>query len=246
MSVALAEIGHNGPPDPFATCKAHIDDLMIEAKNWCDGELVETQEQADVVSRLMEDFRLAHIAADNARKEENKPFDEGKAAVQEKYAPLIADTKAMKGKTVLAQEALKASLAPFLKKLDDEKRAKAEAARKEAEAAAEAAAAAMRAAQPADLEAREVAEQLVEAARLASTAASRAENDKAHARGGSRAIGLRTYYVPVLANAGAALKHYVATNPEAVKGFLLTLAQQEVQAGKRTIPGFVVNEEKRL
>jgi hypothetical protein len=75
---------------------------MVEAKNFCDGAAIENQAQADTVARLIDDFRAAQKAADDARKEEARPFDEGKAAVQEKYAVLIADTKAQKGQIVRA------------------------------------------------------------------------------------------------------------------------------------------------
>ena len=63
-AAAVAEIGHNNPPDPFTAIKVHIDDLMTEARNWCDGAPVETQAQADEVSRLVEMFREARDAAD--------------------------------------------------------------------------------------------------------------------------------------------------------------------------------------
>lgn len=248
MSVAIAEIGHNqGPPlSPFEAVSVHISDLMIEARNWCDGAKVEDQAQADVVSRLIEDFRLAHQAADDARKEENRLFDEGKAAVQAKYAPLIADTKAQTGKTVLAMNALKAALKPFLDKLAAEKRAAEEAARAQAQRAAEEAAAAVRAAPVDDLAAREAAEELVEAARLAETAASRAAHDKAQAHGGSRALGLKKFYRAELVAPGDALRHYAVERNAELKEFLLGLAEIDVRAGKRQIPGFKVIEDTRL
>jgi hypothetical protein len=244
---ALAEIGHNRPPlTPYEACKLHIEDLMIEARNWCDGAKVENQDQADVVSRLIEDFRLAHQAADDARKTENEPFDAGKAEVQARYSPLIADTKTVKGKTVLAGETLKAALKPFLDAERERKAAIERAAQEETQRAAQAAADAMRAATPDDLEAREAAEDLVEAARLAEKNAARAANDKAQAHGGSRALGLKTYFKPYLTDRKAALMHYAANRPDDLVAFLVGLAEADVREGKRTIPGFDVREETRL
>lgn len=254
MSVALAQLpadhlpGANNPPGPtpFEAVSVHIDDLMTEARHWCDGAKVENQGQADAVSRLIEDFRLAHQAADDARKDENKPFDEGKAAVQSKYAPLIADTKAQTGKTVMATNALKAALKPFLDAERARKLAIELAAQEEAKRAADAAAAAMRATSPDNLEGREAAEALVETARLAEKAASRAGNDKAQAHGGSRALGLKTFFRPEMISPGEALRHYAVERNAELKTFLTGLAEADVREGKRQIPGFKVIEDTRL
>lgn len=243
-----AGLGHNQPPEPtpFEAVKIHIEDLWVEAKNWADGTPVANQAQADEVSRLIEEFRLAHVAADNARKTENEVFDKGKAAVQEKYAPLIADTKAVTGLTVKAQAALKAALKPFLGAEAAKLRATQEAARLEAERAAAAAAEAMRAAAPDNLDAREEAEALVEQARLAASAASRAEHDRAQAHGGSRALGLRKTWTAVLADRKVALLHYLVAQPAEFEALLQRLADMDVREGKRTIPGFNVVEGTKL
>ena len=66
-----AVIGDNKPPPtPYETITTHVDDIMVEVRNWCDGEKVETQAQADAVSRLIDDVRKAADAADvpHARK----------------------------------------------------------------------------------------------------------------------------------------------------------------------------------
>src|SRR3546814_5281822 len=68
---------------------------------------------------------------------------------------------------------------------------------------------------------------------------------KAHASGGSRAIGLRTYYTAELVDPVAALKHYKQAQPEALKAWLLDQGQKDVSAGKRAIPGFAIKEDRR-
>lgn len=245
MADGAAPIGHNNPP-AFDAIKVHVDDLMIEAKNWCDGSAIENQDQADTVARLIDDFRAAQKAADEARKEEAKPFDEAKAAIQAKYAPLIAETKGQTGAIPRALSALKAALTPWLQKLERERQEAARLAQEEADRKAREAAEAMRAAAPSDLEGREEAEALVSAAEQAAKDAARIEKDKAHAKGEGRAIGLRKTYRPVLTDRKAALIHYAATRPDDLVALLCRLAELDVREGKRSIPGFDVIEETKV
>jgi uncharacterized membrane protein YccC len=232
--------GHNNPPvDPFDAFSAHIGDLFEEAKNFLDGAGVESQGQADAVATLMDQLRKAAKDADKARTEEKKPHDDAAKAVQSKWKPLL-------DKADLATRTAKDALAPWLQKLEDEKRAIADAARREADAKAAAAAEAIRQAQSLDLAAQEQAEALLKAAKQSEAAANRAENDKAHAHGGSRAAHLRSYWTPALTDPSAALRHYVTTNPEAVKAFLLDLAVKDVASGKRQVPGFEITEERKV
>ncbi|WP_201829651.1 hypothetical protein [Microvirga zambiensis] len=238
-TAALAVIGHNNPPEPtpFERAEAQIIMLFDEAKNWLDGEGIATQAQADDVSKLLDMIRKAKKAADEARVEEKRPHDEAAKEVQEKYKPLLT-------RCDLAADAAKKALAPFLEKLEAEKRAKAEAARREAEGKARAAQEAIRAAQATDLAAREAAEALIQDAKKAEAVAKRAENDKAHGKGGSRAVTLRTTYRPVLKDAREAARYYWKTRQSELEAFLLTLAEKDVRAGQQDIPGFDIIVEK--
>lgn len=231
-------MGHNNPPDTFGAIKAHIEDLYAEARNFLDGEPITTQGQADAVADLLDQIRQAEKAADEARKEENRPFDEGKAAVQAKYAPLISDTKAVRGMTVLAAEACKRALEPWRQEQERIRREAAEKARREAEEAAAKAAEAMRAAS-ADLAAREAAEAALRDADKAAKVASKA--DKAATTG----TGLRSYWTPRLVDGTAAARHYWQTDRAACEEFFLSLANRDCRQGRRTIPGFEVIEERR-
>jgi hypothetical protein len=232
-------IGHNNPPDPFGAISAHITDLYAEAKNFLDGDPITSESMAAAVTDLLDQIREAEKAADDLRKEENKPFDEGKAAVQAKYAPLISDTKAVKGKTVLAAEACKAALAPWRQAQEAAKQEAARKAREEAEAAARAAAEAMRASQVDDLAAREEAERLVREAETAAKQANRA--DKAATTG----TGLRSYWSPKLVDGVEAARHYWKVNRSECEAFFLSLANADARQGIRTIPGFEIVEERR-
>lgn len=236
----MTSIGHNNPPaDPFEAFNAHIGDLFEEAKHHLDGEGVTTPGQADAVAALMDQLRTAAKDADKARAEEKKPHDDAAKAVQAKWKPILE-------RADLATKTCKDALAPWLRKLEDEKRAAAEAAQREAQAKAAEAAEAMRQAQATDLEARERAEAMLADAKRAEATATKAANDKAHAKGGARAAHLRSYWTPVLTDPSAALRHYVTTNPEAVKAFLLDLAVKDVASGKRQVPGFEITEERKV
>lgn len=240
-------IGDNAPPEPtpFEAVQIHIDGLMEEARPWLTGAEITTDEQAETIKRLKDDFKLAAQAADDARKLENVPFDQGKAAVQAKYAPLIADTKAMKGKTVVALEALNEALNPYLRRKEREQE---EAARLAREAATEAARIATEAARAAsgDLEAKEAAEDLITAAARADADAKRAETAKAQVKGDGRAQGLRSYWSATMTDRKAALLHYVQDWPPEIIAALQTLADADLRSGKRQIPGFTVSEERRV
>ena len=232
---------------PFDLLAEHLEDLIAEARNFADGEPVANQGQADAVSALIENLRIGAKDADAQRVLENKPHDEAKAAVQAKYAPLIADPKNKNpGKVWKAIDALKACLQPYLAKLDAEKREAERLAREAADKAARDAAEAMRQAHASNMAARDEAEALVEQAEAARKAADAAAKDKAHATGGSRAMGLRSVWKATLTDSHAAAAHYWRTNPDAFTGLLQKLADDDVRAGKRSVPGFDVIEERRL
>lgn len=231
-------LGHNNPPEsPFEAVKVHIEDLYSEARNFLDGEPITSDAMAQAVDNLLDMIRQAEKTADAARKEENKPFDDGKAEVQARYAPLIADTKTVRGKTVLAIEACKAALAPWRQEQERIRQKEARKAREEADRKAAEAAALSRAAD--DLIAKERAEQAVKEAEQAAKLATKA--DKAATTG----TGLRSYFRPELVDGVEAAKHYWQTNREACEAFFLSLARTDVQNGKRTLPGFEVIEERR-
>lgn len=242
-----AGIGHNMAPEPtpFDAIKAHIDDLYEEAKPWLTGSEVTTEDQAETIKRLKDDFAKAHKAADDARIAENVPFDTGKAAVQAKYAPLISDTKAVKGRTVLAVAALNEALTPYLRKKELEQQAEAKRLRDIAEAAQQAAIEAAREA-VGDLAAKEEAEELITAATFAANDAKRAETTKVQVRGEGRAQGLKSFWSAEIANAKVAMLHYMKDRPDAFMQLVRDLAAEDVRAGKRQIPGIDVVEDRRV
>jgi hypothetical protein len=242
-----AEPVHLTNATPFDLIADHLEDLIAEARNFADGEPVASQGQADAVSALIESLRIAAKDADAERVRENKPHDDAKAAVQAKYAPLIADPKNKNpGKVWKAIDALKACLQPYLAKLDAEKREAERVAREAADKAAKDAADAMRAAAANDLQAREEAEALIADAEAAAKLAKAAAGDKAHATGGSRAMGLRSVWKAELKDAQIAAGFFWKRDPSVFNAFLQKLADEDVRAGKRSIPGFDVTETRVL
>lgn len=226
----------NAPAEPAVLFAEEVDDLLLEARNYLDGEPVSTEGQAEAVSSLLNRLRRVAKDADEARKVEKKPHDDAGKAVQAKWKPII-------DKAELATSTAKQALAPWLRKLEEQQRAEAEAARIEAERLArEAAEAHVKAF--GNLEATEDAERLLKAAADADRQASRAEKQKAHATGGERAVGLVDRYWPELTEPSEALKHYRATQPDALKAWLLSQAEADVRSGKREIPGFAVHHER--
>jgi len=246
--LTVAGIGHNGAPEPtpFDHSEQEILDLYTEAKNWLDGEPVTTQAVADQVQKLMDNLRKAAKTADERRVTENKPYDEAKAAVQAKYAPLIADTKSMKGKTVLGIEACKEALKPFLLEQERQKRETAEAARQEANRQREAAEAAIRASREADLTQREEAERLLLEAKKSEATAIRAENDKAQAKGSGRAASLRTRSVAEVSDMTVFARFVWGEHRDIIEDWLTGFAQKKVDAGAVVIPGVTIREERTV
>lgn len=238
--VALALPGHNSPPEPtpFDLAEEEINGLYGEAKNFLDGVGVRSQAEADGVSKILDALRSAEKIADAARKKEKFPHDQAAKAVQEKWLPLLTRVE-------LASQVCKDALTPWLEKVEALKREAAESARRIADEKARVAQEAIRAARDTDLEQREAAEALLRDARKADTFANRAEKDKAAARGGARAVTLHTTWRPVIANARDAAKHYWGERRTECETFFLSLAEADVRAGKRTIPGFDIVEEKR-
>lgn len=226
---------------PYDLIREHIEELFGEAKNHADGEPIATPGQAEAVQTLLRQIQAAKKAADAERVLENTPFDTGKAEVQSRYASLIGDTKAGKGKAVIAEDALKAHLLPWQIKLADEQREAADAARAEAQRLADLAAEAHRAVAANDLAAREAAEALVTDAKAADQAAKAAETARPQVSGQGRAATLRASYKAVLTDAQVAAGAYWKRDPAAFNAVLQSLADADVASGRRDIPGFRVD-----
>lgn len=228
-----ASIGHNQSPFHIATNR--IQDLFDEAKNWLDGEPLETKEQHDTLVDLVKQIRAAKKVADDLRKEEAKPFDEGKAEIQTRYNPFI---QANKGLADLAIKTANDALAPYLAaqlklKRDEEMRLREEAAQKEFEARE-----ALKASQG-NLAERQEADALVTEAKRANAIANKAAKTNI-------AKGARTVWNVEISNVKIAGTEMWRAFPERFHALILEMAKEQVRAGRREIAGFTITETKAV
>lgn len=230
----------NNPPieTPFDIIVESINDALIEAKNWADGTVAETQEQVDEIARLIDDLTGNAKALEAERIKEKKPLDDQIDAIQSRYNVYLAPLKnKAPGKVPTAIDALNAAKRPFLIKREQEIEAARVKAAEEAAAKAKAAADALAAARASDLESREVADQAIKEAEDAQKAAKIAANDKAHAHGGGRAQGLRSRTVATVTDLNAAVRHYWLENPEPFRVLVQKLADEDARQNRRGAEG---------
>lgn len=232
MSNAMAQkVDDRRNMTPFDEVVFEIDELYDEAKNWADGAAIESQEQCDALDALDKALLAADKKREAIRKDEARPFDDGKAAVQAKHNPV-------KDKVARARDVLNKPRSVWKAKIEAEKRARAEQAAREAEVERQKAIEAMRAS-AGDLEAREEAERQLELAKEAEAFAKR-EDKRANTGNG-----LRTYWVATMPDPREAVRSMWAQNPQAFIDLAQELADKAVRSGTREIAGFEITEQKK-
>lgn len=233
----LAPIGHNQPPPtPYEIHEQAITDLYDEAVHFLDGEPIDNEDLAEAVATLMRSIRKAGKEADTARKEEKAPHANAVKDIDSRWKVLtaLADRAA-----TAAKEALK----PWLIKKEAEKAEADRLAREEANKKIAEAQKALRESDATNLTARAEADAKFEDAKKADAIATKNANKSSGVGGaGGRKVALRTSWVATLVDPSAALEHYWPH--EEIEAVLTKLAQAEATAGKRTIPGFNIEEKK--
>lgn len=233
---AIATIGHNR--SPFDAIKQEIEDLFDEAKNFCDGEAIDSPELAAAITELHDKIHAAGQRADDLRIEEKRPLDEQVAAIQTRYHSLIGNTKAGKGKVVLGKDACQSLLTPWRVKVAAAARAEADRIAAEAAEATRLATEAIRASAGNLAERADAEEELVAAQRLTKTAA---RSWKAATTG----TGLRSVWTAMLEDEASALDWAYGRDPDRFKALVQSMADEVVRGGVRSVPGFRVWEDKR-
>lgn len=228
---------------PFDLVADEIELLYAEAKNWADGNGIESDD-LEAVKEAVDTLDSALLKAgqevEAIRKELVKPFDEAKAAIQAQAHPLIGDTKAGKGKVVLAREALNKIRTGINQKLADKRAAEAARIAAEAEEQRQREVEASRiAAQSGSLEDRERADQEAVAAQQAERVA------KSATKAASTGLGLRTTYRAEVTDFALAARHFWQPYHDRFEALVLQIAQEQVRAGEHSIPGITVHEEKK-
>lgn len=230
---------------PFEALSIDIDDLLLEARNWCDGEAATTQAQVDEIARLRDELTDRAKLLEAERVAEKKPLDDQIEAIQARFNVYLAPLKNKKpGKVPTAIDALDAAKRPFLLAREAEIRAAADKARAEAEAKALEAQRAAQAAAANDLDARDDAEAKLAEAEAAAAAAKAAERERAHAHGGGRAQGLRTRTVAEITDLNAAVRFYWTEDPAPFRELAQRLADQDARSNRRVAVGVTFREER--
>lgn len=233
----MSNIGHNNPPSAFDDVEKLINDHLGEARHHLDGDDITTEAQARDIANLQNILLKGKKTADNLRKEEAKPFDDGKKAVQEKFKPLIK-------KAELGIDTCRNVLTPFLEAKEAARLEEAAELRRIADEAIAAAAAEIQSIPEGHLEAREEAEDNIEAAKKSDYHARHVENKKANAKNDAgKAIGLKTSYEVEIDSLALAMGQFIEA-PE-LPALLIQLAKRQVTSGKREIPGFKIIEVKK-
>jgi hypothetical protein len=238
---AIAPVGHNHPPEDGSTefdlVKTEIEDLFMEAKNWCDGEAIADQATHDVIEKLYDSLHAAGVKAEKLRVTEKEPFDTAIAEIQARFAPLIADNKSTKGKVTLGKQELSKLLTPWRTKVAAVKAAEAKRIADEAEAARRTAQEAIRSSSG-NLAEREAAEELLADAKKLEKTATRTW------KAATTGTGLRTVWDTVLVDEDAAMEWCWARAKDEILAVALKNAEEQVRAGVRSVPGFTVVERK--
>ena len=225
----IATVGHNNPPN---TVFDEIAELHLEATAWLDGEGIENDAQAEALGKLMLMLTDVKNRCDEERDAKGRPFHEAHKAVQAEYKPHLDKAK-------LALDVAKKVRDKWLRYkqaiLDEQTRIAREKAAEEKRIADEA----MRGSRG-DLAAREQAEALLEAARAAEHKAIALAKAKPPTIGGRRTVTKKreAVLVDMSLASGWAYKNHKFPMSE----WLTTIANADVKAGVRTIPGFEIKE----
>ena len=163
----------------------------------------------------------------------NGVSDDAKTIIQKKYAPLIAKTKSVTGKAPMAIKACQDTLTPWNIELQAKRDKEARIAREEAEKQQREAQEAM---QAANLANREEAEKKLKKAQKAQSVAKKAEKNNVK--------GMRTVWDVNVTDPVAMLRHYWATRHADLVQYAAGLAEQDVRAGTRKIPGCEITSRK--
>jgi hypothetical protein len=236
MSAAIAQIGHNNPPHtPFEVVQNSVDAVFEEAKHWLDGNPAQSQDDADAIAEILHLARQTEKDAASAKEAEKRPHLDANKEIEARFKPVLSRILAI-------TSSCKQALAPWEADQEARRQAEAQAARDEAARKASAAQEAIRAA--AGVVEREQAEALLRDAKRADAIATKAENAKSETKIGDRAVSLRTSYRAEVTDATEYARFVWGENHGELITFLEGLAQRQVNAGRRNLPGVTIREER--
>lgn len=259
-------LGDNNPPpdEPAPTLKGraqidiHVADLLTEARNWADGVSIADQTQADAVGRLHRLLQQAAILVDDAATEEKRPHNEAITKIAEWQNGYTAKglKKTPDGTLTKALTATGNLSAAWLRKQDDERRAREAVASAAALAAVQTAVAARtEAKESVDLAVIDRADDALAIAEALIRDAKGVANERVQSGGGDglRAMSLRTVWRAQISPApeswANAYNHF-KKDPEFI-GEFRALIQRWADRAVRTeatrllgVPGFIFIADK--
>lgn len=250
-----AGMGHNR--SPFELRKERVDELVVTVNQWLTScAAITTESQADRAKDLKEMLRKALRVNDETRKSETDPLNEQIKEISARY-------KALAPYLEKSMAALDTLLAPWLDKLAKEKAERERQAREEAQRREREAEEARRKAEEAkaventridpsapvaDVIGAEVAaDEAEKKAEEARREAQRVARERPQVRGevSQRASGFRTTWkATAITDIDQAFAYYKESAK--VRELLLSLASADARGGRRRIPGFKIEEQKRV
>jgi hypothetical protein len=227
-----ATIGHNQPDTQFEICCAEIEKWYEEAKLWLDGEKVEDEKTAYVVTEIKKKIAAARITAEKARKEDKEPHLEAGRRVDASYKPMLE-------RAVLAEKGCATALLPWEQAQEAKRQEEARILREEAKRKRQYELATNANKDAANLEEIEFAEVLRGDAKKADKLAKRAEK-------AAEKTSIKTVYKAELKDGMAAVTHYWKLDKQPFLDLVQKMADGEVYRGARTIPGFEIIPEQKV
>jgi hypothetical protein len=229
-------IGGNNPPaaSPFDAVQIAVLDLADDARATLTGAAIENEEQATVVSALVQKARKIEGAVDDARVADKAPHHAAGKAVDMLYKPLTKDCDRIKGSAL-------ALLGPWLEAVKAQQNAAAvEAAKIAAAKLAEVAATAR---DVTDYASQEAFEDKVKDAQRSVADAARAAKERPTASGDEgRAIGLRIVRNVTVDDATAFARYLWASRRADYDAWLYGMADSLLESGARSLPGVTIVE----
>lgn len=224
----------NMPADPFEALLAEIEDKSAQAEELLAKD-VKSQTECDLFRNVQAQLLALNKRADTMHKEEKAPLLEKTRAVDERFR--------FREKVADIASRLRSRFEAFLRAEERRQREEAERKHREEMARVEAERKRLEAERAKQKEDDPVAFHTSPEPELPEMPAA-PEPVKVQAGGGfGRKAGLKSVWVATLADMDAALAHY--KDNAKVRDLIQKLADADVRAGKRSLPGFTVNEERK-
>ncbi|WP_296763758.1 hypothetical protein [Sediminimonas sp.] len=238
--------GHNLPPLPTPESAEpwgpKVQEFTNAARVWAELKVIEDDEKSEKLADFITGIRGLRKKVEDARKDAKKPWDDGAAAVQGAFKPMVDRLDAAGKHLQKMQSDYLVKKQAELERQQAEERKRAEELRRQTEEAAKATEDTF------DPDAEAEAERLAKEAKAAEKASSKpARAQSKSASGAGRTMSMRTTWEPEITNIRAAFMAF-QDHPE-VAETLTRLAAQRARSAEfdpetETIPGFTLHKRQ--